>query len=279
MLNSQTDLIGQHPVAPDFFFQWLACNDMAVTKTKCHRSLTAIIPTSNTDLIDWLGKKLFLHHHSAYRIQKLKQNYKKLGFSKYAKQHRKLPKADKTKKGNATEILLTEYVESCLQKQLIKVFKLRYNPNVDQAIKGDDTLMVDVLKGKKKDKIRMYLGEAKFRKTPTKTIVETITKSLEQSKNPLSYSFLVDELGRDASTESIADLLDKFLIEQIKGKGDLISVGLLFSNTGTHNVTEANLSSKNPNMIFISIGIDTPEDLIKKAFTKANYYVRNPLAV
>lgn len=279
MPNSQTDLIGQHPVAPDFFFQWLACNDVAVTKTKCHRSLTGLISTSNADLIDWLGKKLFLHHHSAYRVKKLKQNYKKLGFASYAKQHRKLPTADKTKKGNATEIILTEYVESCLRKQLVKVFKLKYNPNVDQAIKGDDTLMVDILRGKRNDKIKVYLGEAKFRKTPTKSIVKTITESLDKSKNPLSYSFLVDELGRDPSTEPIADLLDKFIMDQIKGKGDLVSVGLLLSDSNTHDITEANLSSKNSNMVFISIGIDKPENLIKKAFNRAKHFVKNPSAV
>lgn len=275
-MANQNDLIGKHPSPPDFFAKWLAGNDVAVTPTKRHRSLTPLIKTTHNDLIEWLGRKLFEHHHNDYRIQKLKENYTKLGYDKYAKQHSKLPKDDKVKKGNATEILLTEYIESCLKRKLIKVFKLKYNPNVDQAMKGDDTLMVDITKDKKKDKVRLYLGEAKFRKTPTKNIVTTIAKSLSKDKRPLSYSFLVDELGRDAKTKGLADILDKLIVEEIKGKGDLVYTGFLLSNTDTFSTVESNLNSDNSQMVLISIGIENPEELINKAFEKAEYFVTNP---
>lgn len=275
-MPTQNDLIGSHPKAPNIFGIWLDCNDVPVTKTKSHRSLTSLIKSNDQQLIDWLGTKIFEHHHSEYRVQKLKENFTKLGYKKYAEQNRKLPKSDRTKKGNATEVILSEYIESSLGKKLVKAFKLKYNPNADQAMKGDDTLLIDVVDVKKSKRIKLYLGEAKFRKTPSSTVVNSISKSLSKSKKPLSYSFIVDELGRNENTKDLADLLDSFIIDEIKGKGDLIYTGFLLSNSDTIKVVEANLNSDNPLFVLISVGIDTPEELIKKSFEKAEYLFANP---
>ncbi len=275
MLNQQ-DLIGTHPKAPNMFSIWLACNDVAVTATKKHRALKELVLSTDNDLIEWFGRKIFEHHHSDYRIQKLKENFSQLGFAKYAEQNRKLPIADKTRKGNATEILLSEYIEGSLDKKLLKVFKLKYNPNADQAMKGDDTLLIDVINYEKSKKVRLYLGEAKFRTTPNSTVIKTIAKSLSKDKKPLSYSFIIDELGRSDSTKDIADLLDTFIVDEVKGKGDLVYTGLLLSNQKTFDVVEANLNSDNPLFILISIGITNPEELIDKAFKKAEYLFNNP---
>lgn len=272
----QRDLIGIHPPLPNIFAKWFKINDVPVTATKTHRSLIPQIPNNDTDLIDWLGRKIFEHHHSSDRTEKLKNNYSKLGYSKYAEQHRKLPRVDKVKKGNATEIILIEYVQSSLNKQLHHAYKLRYNPNVDQAIKGDDTLMVDIYNEKGIEKVKLYLGEAKFRKTPTKTVVDTLSKSLSKDKLPLSYSFLVDELGRDPKTKGLVDILETFIVEQIKGKGDLVYTGFLLSNADTFKTVESNLNSDNSQMILISAGIDNPEEIIIEGFIKAEYFVANP---
>lgn len=273
--KTQSELIGSHPANP-FFSKWLQCEDKAVTATKIHRALTQLIPATSDELVEWLGRKLFDHHHSEFRVEQLKAKYKELGFKKYAEQHRQLPKADKTRKGNATEVILTDYIENCRGKQLIKVFKLQYNPNVDQAMKGDDTLMIELISNGKTEKPKLYLGEAKFRKTPAKAVVDEIAKALPKSKKPLSYTFLIEKLAQSEDTKSVAKLLDGFLIDDIKAKGDLVYTGLLLSNTDTVNVVEANLSCKNPDLIFISVGIDSPEELINKAFEKAEFYVQNP---
>lgn len=278
-MPTQIELIGEHPVSPNIFGKWLASNDIAITTTKNHRSLTPLNPIDNNEIIEWLARTLFKHHHTDYRIEKLKENYTKLGFSEYGnyiKDRRKLPLADRVKKGNATEIILTEYIQGCLNKELIKVFKLKYNPNVDQAIKGDDTLMVDIVNDGKQDRVKLYLGEAKFRTSPTKKVVNTLSESLAKDKLPLSYTFLIDELGRDVVNRPIADLLDKTMISQIKGNDDLIYTGMLLSDSRTFSVVEKHLNSDNSHMILISIGIDNPNELIKKAFEKANHYVLNP---
>ena len=270
----QINLIGNHPDEEHPIGAWLVVNDIPATPTKCHRELTERNAEENGDLILWMATKLISHHYTAFRLDQLKRKYKELGFEKYAEQNRKLPIIDKVKKGNATEILLTEYIQSTLNRELIKVFKLRYNPNVDQAIKGDDTLMVDLLEKEGGNELKIFLGESKFRTTPTKQVVDNVSSSLEKEKMPLSYSFLVEEIAKD--NVELALKLDDFIVQDIKDKGQLIYTGLLLSNEHTSKFVENNLNNDNPELIFISIGIQNPENFINLAFEKANELLANP---
>ncbi len=276
-MTKQINLIGTHPNIDHPFGAWLNVNDIAVTATKCHRELTEINNEEKDDLILWMANKLISHHYTNFRLEQLKKKYAELGFEKYAEQNRKLPVVDKVKKGNATEILLTEYIQSTLNRELIKVFKLKYNPNVDQAIKGDDTLMVDFIEGEGANDIKIFLGESKFRKTPTKKVVEEISSSLTKEKMPLSYSFLVEEIAKN--NVELALKLDDFIVQDIKDRGQLIYTGLLLSNEHTSKFVENNLYNDNPELIFISIGIQNPENFINLAFAKANELIANPLAL
>ena len=273
-MTKQINLIGNHPNVEHPLGAWLNANDMAVTATKCHRELTERDDEGNDDLILWMANKLISHHYSNFRLEQLKKKYTELGFEKYAEQNRKLPIADKVKKGNATEILLTEYIQSTLNRELIKVYKLKYNPNVDQAIKGDDTLMVDFFEQESGNNIKIYLGESKFRKVPSKKVVDDVSTSLEKEKMPLSYSFLVEEIAK--SNVELALKLDDFIVQDIKDKGQLIYTGLLLSNEHTSKFVENNLNNDNPELIFISIGIQNPENFINLVFEKANELIANP---
>jgi len=276
-MSLHKQLIGTHPVAPNIFDKWLNSNDIESTEDGCHRSLTHKVDYDDEELIDWLSKKLIHHHYDENRLRRLKNKFSELGFPEYAKQHRRLPIADRTKKGNATEIILIEYIESCQAKPLVKAYKLRYNPNVDQAIKGDDTLLIDIIQNDKGESdIKMFLGEAKFRKKPTKKVVEDISEALGKDKLPLSYSYLVDELGRNSETEELADLLDSYLIQEIKDKGNISYTGFLLSNSETFKFVDANLKTDNKSLIFISLGMDEPELFINKAFEKAEEHLLNP---
>lgn len=274
-MPSQSELVGDHPSAPNQFAIWLSCNDVEVTIEKCHRSLSGIIPTDNSSLIEWFARLLIKHHYSDFSLNRLKEKFRELGFPKYAEQHRKLPKADKTQKGNGAEILLSEYIQSSLNIELISVKRLRYNPNVDQAMKGDDNLIASLINENGQERIRLYLGEAKFRTTPTKTVIDEITGSLSKEKKPLSYSYLIEELAKNPDTLELANKLDDFLIDEIKGKDDLIYTGLLISNEDTFNKVEDNLKSDNSSFIFISVAIDSPDSLIAKGFEKAEELILN----
>ncbi len=272
-MTKQIRLIGEHPDNTHPFGKWLAVNDLPDSDSKCHRELTESTAVDD-DLIEWMARKIINHHYTQFRIDRLKEKYRSLGFTKYAEQHRKLPIADKVKKGNATEVLLTDYIQTAQKKEFIKVFKLKYNPNVDQAIKGDDTLMVDLFEENGNEKIKIYLGESKFRKTPSKAVIGDIAGSLSKDTLPLSYTFLVEEIAK--TDESLARKLDDYIVQDIKDRGDLIYAGLLLSNTDTSEKVETHLSSDNPNLVFISVGIDEPEEFIKAVFEKAEELISNP---
>ncbi len=272
-MTKQVELIGEHPDNTHPFGKWLGANDLPDSATKCHRELTESTAVDD-DLIEWMAKKIIGHHYTQFRIDRLKEKYGSLGFEKYAEQHRKLPVADKVKKGNATEILLTDYVQTTQGKEFIKVFKLKYNPNVDQAIKGDDTLMVDLFEENGNEKIKIYLGESKFRKTPAKDVIEDITNSLSKDTLPLSYTFLVEEIAK--TDEALARKLDDYIVQEVKDRGDLIYAGLLLSNTNTSRTVERHLNSDNSNLVFISVGIDDPEGFIESVFEKAEELIANP---
>ncbi|MEK6477088.1 Hachiman antiphage defense system protein HamA [Catalinimonas sp. 4WD22] len=273
-MTKQEKLIGKHPDKSHQFGIWLTANDLPPTATKCHRELKEA-DSQNETLVEWMARKLINHHYSDFRLKRLKDKFRSLGFNKYAEQHKKLPSADKVKKGNATEIILTDYIQTSLKKELVKVFKLRYNPNIDQAIKGDDTLMVDLIEEKGFEKIRIYLGEAKFRKTPSKEVIQDITNSLSKDTLPLSYTFLVDEIAK--INESLAEKLDDYIIQDIKDKGDLIYTGLLLSNGRTSAMVEEHLNSDNDHLVFISLGIENPEGFINTVFAKAEELISEPL--
>ena len=118
-MTKQELLIGKHPDNSHPYGKWLAANDLPDSYMKCHRELTEITAVDD-ELIEWMAKKIINHHYTQFRISRLKEKYKSLGFAKYAEQHRKLPITDKVKKGNATEILLTDYIQASQKKEFIK---------------------------------------------------------------------------------------------------------------------------------------------------------------
>lgn len=272
-MTKQEELIGEHPDNTHPFGKWLGVNDLPDSATKCHRELTESTAVDD-DLIEWMARKIISHHYTQFRIDRLKEKYGSLGFEKYAEQHRKLPVADKVKKGNATEVLLTDYIQTTQGKEFIKVFKLKYNPNVDQAIKGDDTLMIDLFEENGNEKIKIYLGESKFRQAPSKAVIEDITNSLSKDTLPLSYTFLVEEIAK--TNEPLARILDDYIVQDVKDRGDLIYAGLLLSNTDTSRTVERHLNSDNSNLVFISVGIDDPEGFIESVFERAEELIANP---
>jgi hypothetical protein len=276
-MKTQVELLGNHPTPPNIFGAWLTHNDIAVTATKKHRQLVENVGNNRQNLINWFARKLILHHYDDISLTRLKQKYSELGFPQYAEDRRKLPRADATRKGNAIEVLLIEYIEQCQGKNLIKHYKLRYNPNVDQSIKGDDTLLIDIIKDQQNnDTARIFLGESKFRGTPNSATVRKIAESLAETKKPLSYSFIIAELSKSNATKNIADLLDNLILDEIKAKGNITYTGLLVSNADASRFVEDNFSSANDDLVIISIGLPNPQNLVNDAFTEAERLILNP---
>lgn len=96
---------------------------------------------------------------------------------------------------------MTEYSLAAIDKpDLTYTHRFRYNPNVDQSMKGDDMLIADF---SDESRPTIYIGEAKFRKTVDKAVLKDVKKSLAKDKMPLSLTFLrncfegVDNEGYD----------------------------------------------------------------------------------
>lgn len=273
-MSKQDDLIGKHPTKPNSFGLWLDSNDYPHSVTKCHRELTEQAEYSRNELIERLADDIIKHHYSDERIDRLVKNYAKLGFTEYSdylKRTLKTPTNLTTKKGNLTEIILCEYICSSTQKNLTHIYRFRYNPNVDQSMKGDDVLLIDDT-----EDIKVFLGEAKFRGIPTKQSVSMISESLTKDKQPLSYTLLTDILLQDPETEELGEKIDDFVREAIKSNEDVTYVGLLFSDTRTSARVEENLDNDNPNLVFISLGVENPEALIVEAFDLAEEKLLTP---
>lgn len=276
-MSKQADLIGRHPIKPDSFGIWLESNDHPHTVTKCHRELTEQASYSRKELIERLSDDIIKYHYPDERVERLVKNYAKLGFKEYSDYLNKTLKTPTnliTKKGNLTEVILCEYICSSIQKKLTHIYRFRYNPNVDQSMKGDDMLMIDYIDDT--DEIKVFLGEAKFRATPTKASVYKVSESLTKDKQPLSYTLLTDILLKDPETMELGERLDDFVRDAIKSKGDITYVGLLLSDKRTSARVEKHLNNDNPNLVFVSLGIENPETLIVEAFDLAQKKLLTP---
>lgn len=53
------------------------------------------------------------------------------------------PANPNTRKGNVAEVVLAEYLVAN-EGISVPIYRLRYNPNVDQSMKGDDALAFDL---------------------------------------------------------------------------------------------------------------------------------------
>lgn len=269
-MPSQNEIIGKHPDDPHIFHRWFEATDHPVQDHINHRALNGQLDADDPELIEWLARRIIDHHYSPELLNRLKSRYRRLGFARFAAMHRQIPISDTTRKGNATEIILIEYLQSCQEQEQIKAFRLRYNPNVDQSMKGDDAMLVEVVQDDRgRDDLKVLLGEAKFRGTPSSAVLEEISGALGKDKVPLSYSFLIQRLADDPETEHLADLLENFLIAEIKDKGNLRYAGLLLSSTAAGRFVQNNFSIDNPAMVIISAGIEAPAQLVSNAFQKA----------
>jgi len=272
MLSEQDKLIGTHPSPPCIFQDWLNHTDHTTTAVKRHRSLNENLSKRKL-FIEELAVWIVKHHISKENLDRLQAKKKiltKYGYESLLADWSFLPTDDKTKKGNATEIILFEYLKSSTGLDLF-FYRFRYNGNVNQAMKGDDVLLLN-----KKDLYKkIIVGEAKYRSVPTKIVIDEISENLTANKLPISLPLMAshfDMIGEVAIGDEILDLLSKMHNTKL----NIVSSGLLMSTSSTSpgkdtkSQVEKHLNSNNLNLIFLSLGIDRPEDVINSSFLEAN---------
>ncbi len=175
-------ILGPHPANDSIFAECLNATDGITDGGAAHRTLKEIGGKRKKLVLE--AREMLIRHHvsdeAKERDKKRVDAMTKLGFKKEALKLKRFPTSDTTQKGNFAEIILAEDVLAATDSTL-PIYRLRYNPNVDQSMKGDDVLAFDL----DDDPVRLIVGEAKFRKRSSGQVVSEIMESLR--KYALAY--------------------------------------------------------------------------------------------
>ena len=262
-MDEKRIILNQHPTTTHSYGLALNAVDGFTNSGTPHRKLSE---NGKTDIfLDFTVQALQNHHADPQKLHRIRKTIQSLGVNARESQQSPYPQADKTRKGNFAEVVLAEYIKACTTAQL-PVYRLRYNPNIEQAMKGDDVLMFDL----DSDPVRIIVGESKFRGTPDEHAVTDILDGLKRSHNaglPVSLAFVVDRLfdsGRNDLAEKLNDCTSLFL----ENKLTIDYIGLLLSDRNTSNHVNKHTTGELHNLLMISLNVNTPEVLVSTAFEK-----------
>jgi len=260
------DIIGPHPTAPHPCGLHMSARDQSTAHNVPHRVLDDS-PLQSAGFTAAMVQWILTHHASPEAIERdriLHEALARQGLPNPARS--RLPNDPNTQKGNWAEILLAEYiVESC--GTTLPVYRLRYNTNVDQSMKGDDVLAFDL----DSNPVRVLVGEAKFRATPTKAVVEEMVGALVKSHSgniPASLQFIADRLFESGQN----DLGSKVAICNAlfaQGRLQLDYVGLLVSSRDAHYHVQRNAKTDVRRLAVMSLGLVDPGGIVAASFTGA----------
>lgn len=229
------------------------------------RSLVTQTTSAYDNTIKQIREALFKHHISPEMLKRDNrrvENLRQLGFRNNNSPYRIPRHSDKTKKGNLAEIFLAEYIVASSEGEL-PVYRLRYNPNVEQAMKGDDVLAFDF----NSNPVRIFIGESKFRSTPSKAAVKEIIDGLLRSHQvglPVSLQFVADRLFEENNTE-LAEKVENCALLIAQGNLEVSYVGFLMSDRNSHAHIERSTDILHK-LVLISLGLDDPNLLVSNCY-------------
>lgn len=256
------DVVGSHPDSPNPIGVRFSCEDGHSE----HGVPTRALAETDSDVVQFveaMRECLRTYHSRPEDIERDRQRreaYARQGFSLPVS---RFPTNPTTRKGNWAEVLLCEYVTASCNADL-PVYRLRYNPNVEQSMKGDDVLAFDL----EAAPVRIIVGEAKFRGTSSKKAVTDIVDSLERSFKgglPASLQFVADRLiqeGNETLGKRIEECADLFVRDRLR----IDHVGLLASNHLAPTHVEKNASSALRRIAVMSITLSDGEGIVNSCF-------------
>lgn len=258
-------IVGLHPLPPHPCGNSLAAEDQQTEHNVPHRVLKNA-PLKQDELIAAMVQWIINHHVSPENVERDRKRREALERQGLSDPTQRLPRNTSTQKGNWAEILLAEYVAASSSAQL-PVYRLRYNPNVDQSMKGDDILAFDL----NSNPVRVLVGEAKFRSTSTKVVVGELIDALEKSHSgnvPASLQFVADRLfdsGLDDLGAKVAECNTLFAQNRLQ----LDYVGLLVSNKHAHAHVHSTAQSNVQRLAVMSLVLPDPEGVVADCYAKA----------
>jgi hypothetical protein len=262
---AERPILGPHPKAPSPFSEILTSKDGQTESKVPHRALAEMDGVRATT-VGHLRELLVRHHTSPEalkRSEEQREALKRLGFDARQARLRRFPVNLTTQKGNLAEVVLAEYV-AATNAVALPVYRLRYNPNVDQSMKGDDVLAFDL------DAIppRVLVGEAKFRGASSAAAVKEIVEGLVRSFKgglPASLQFVADRLFEQGETElggSVLDCARLFALDELR----IDYVGILLSDMKSSiRVNDATPDSLR-RLAMISLGVPDADGLVAACY-------------
>jgi len=258
--------LNKHPVGHPYGVS-LSCDDKMTLSSVPHRELTL---KDSKIFMDFTVGALQTHHISEDCLDIIKKEILSLKIKGLdASILSPYPPEDTnhvhTRKSNFAEVVMTEYLKATTSLGL-PIYKLRYNPNVRQSMKGDDTLLFDLYT----NPVRIIVGESKFRKTSCKEAVGEIISGLVRSAEdtlPVSLPFVYTMLFKQGKVElarKVLDCVHLILENAIK----IEYVGFLLSNEKVSGHVEEHTTNKLSNLSMISLGVPSPENMVHEAFER-----------
>lgn len=260
MPKRRKTVLGPHP-APDGFGCYTNAQDGKTQSGVAHRSLSQDEGCQD-ETIKQIRQALVRHHANPAMLERDRRRralLRQLGYAGSKAQSRRLPRSPITQKGNLAEVFLAEYLVASADAAL-PVYRLRYNPNVEQSMKGDDVLAFDL----DADPVRVIIGEAKFRSTPSKASVVKIISGLvtsHQAGLPTSLQFIADRLFESNDVvlgQRVEDCARLLAI----GKLDLRYVGLLMGTSKSRERVDEHAVNSLRHLAMISVCLDSPSELV-----------------
>lgn len=243
----------------------LAATDQQTAHYVPHRVLDDG-PMQQAEFTAAMTQWIVTHHVNPEAIERDRIRREALARQGLVDPTQRFPTNTSTQKGNWAEILLAEYVAASSNGK-IPVYRLRYNTNVDQSMKGDDVLVFDL----DSNPVRVIVGEAKFRSSPTKLVVEELVGALAKSHSgniPASLQFVADllfESGQNELGAKVAECNALFA----KGLLQLDYVGLLVSSEKAHLYVQNNAQSTIQRLAVISLALTNPGDVVTNSYAGA----------
>lgn len=256
-----TVILNAHPTGAHPFAVSLVSTDGTTASDINHRMLEE---NGHIDtLVDFMVPALQNHHISAIALERRKDLLESLGIHNAPTLPSPYPHTDKTRKGNFAEIFLAEYLKSTTEAQL-PVYRLRFNPNVEQSMKGDDVLLFDL----DSDPVRIIVGEAKFRGTPSRQAVLDTINGLVRSNRaglPISLMFVAERLFEE-DMNNLAMRVQNCAILFATNNLRIDYVGLLMSNRNARDYVNNHATNELRNLLMISLGAQSPDLIVQQAF-------------
>lgn len=260
--------LGPHPLPPHPCGIHLAATDQSTVHTVPHRVLDDG-PLQPVEFTAAMTRWIVTHHVRPEAIERDRVRREALARQGLIDPVQRFPINPSTQKGNWAEILLAEYVAASRAAQL-PVYRLRYNPNVDQSMKGDDVLAFDL----DSNPVRVLVGEAKFRSTPSKAVVEELIGALAKSHSgniPASLQFVADvlfESGNNELGEKVAACNALFA----QGRLQVDYIGLLVSSRDAHRHVQRNAKTDVRRLAVMSLGLADPEGIVTASYAGAGVH-------